>query len=73
MQKAVLARMTRTLSSLFTSSVPILEAMTIVEKVVENEVIARVIRQCHDELGKRTVDDWTDEKTLGISRHWLHK
>ncbi len=50
MQKAVLARMTRTLSSLFTSSVPILEAMSIAEKVVENEVIARVIRQCHDEL-----------------------
>ena len=52
MQKAVLARLTRTLSSLFTSSVPILEAMTIAEKVVENEVIAKVIRQCHDELEK---------------------
>lgn len=52
MQKAVLARMTRTLSSLFSSSVPILEAMSISEKVVENEVIARVIRQCHDTLEK---------------------
>lgn len=50
MQKAVLARMTRTLSSLFSSSVPILEAMSITEKVVENEVIARVIHQCHEVL-----------------------
>lgn len=50
MQKAVLARMTRTLSSLFTSSVPILEAISIAEKVVENEVIARVIHECHDVL-----------------------
>ena len=39
MQKAVLARMTRTLSSLFASSVPILQSMNIVEQVVENEVI----------------------------------
>ena len=38
-QKAAIARMARTLSSLFTSSVPILQAMSIVEKVVENEVI----------------------------------
>lgn len=51
-QKGVLARMTRTLSSLFTSSVPILEAMSIVENVVENEVVARVIRQSRDALEK---------------------
>lgn len=50
MQKAVLARMTRTLSSLFTSSVPILQAMSIVENVVENEVIAKVVRQSRDSL-----------------------
>lgn len=52
LQKSVLARMTRTLSSLFTSSVPILEAMSIVENVIENEVIAKVIRQSHDALEK---------------------
>ena len=50
MQKAVLARMTRTLSSLFASSVPILQAMSIVEEVVENEVIARVIRDARSSL-----------------------
>jgi type IV pilus assembly protein PilC len=49
-QKAVLARMTRTFSSLFSSSVPILQSMVILEKVVENEVIARVIRKSRDSL-----------------------
>jgi type IV pilus assembly protein PilC len=52
MQKAVLARMTRTMSSLFSSSVPILQAMTIVENVVENEVIARVLRESREFLEK---------------------
>ncbi|MGD6816727.1 type II secretion system F family protein [Metabacillus sp. 113a] len=49
-QKAVLARMTRTLSSLFSSSVPILQAMGIVEKVVENDVIAKVIAESRNSL-----------------------
>ncbi|MCM3765451.1 type II secretion system F family protein [Neobacillus niacini] len=50
MQKAAIARMVRTLSSLFSSSVPILQAMSIVEKVVENEVIAKVIRDSRSSL-----------------------
>lgn len=45
LQKATIARMSRTLSSLFTSSVPILQALQIVENVVENEVIAKVIKE----------------------------
>jgi type IV pilus assembly protein PilC len=49
-QKAALARMTRTLSSLFSSSVPILQALAIVENVVENEVIAKVMKQARDSL-----------------------
>ncbi|MBM4762446.1 type II secretion system F family protein [Bacillus sp. B15-48] len=49
-QKAVLARMTRTLSSLFSSGVPILQALAIVETIVENEVIAKVIRESREEL-----------------------
>lgn len=52
LQKAALARMMRTLSSLFSSSVPILQAMSIVEKVVENEVLAKVIRESRDSLEK---------------------
>ncbi|PLR75501.1 type II secretion system F family protein [Bacillus sp. V3-13] len=50
LQKAALARMTRTLSSLFASSVPILQALSMVENIVGNEVIARVIRKSRDSL-----------------------
>ncbi len=64
MQKAMLARMTRTLSSLFSSSVPILQAMSIVEKVVENEVIARVIRESRNSLEKG------QSLTEPMRKHW---
>lgn len=43
LQKSVIARMTRTLSSLFSSAVPILQALTIVEKIVGNPVVAKVV------------------------------
>ena len=64
MQKAVLARMTRTLSSLFTSSVPILQALSIVENVVENEVISRVVRESRDAL------EVGQSMTGPMKRHW---
>ncbi|QHE62350.1 type II secretion system F family protein [Rossellomorea vietnamensis] len=64
LQKAVLARMTRTLSSLFSSSVPILQALVIVEKVVENEVVARVIGESRRSLEKGT------SLTDPMKRHW---
>lgn len=43
LQRSAIARMTRTLSSLFSSGVPILQALSIVEKVVGNPVIAKVM------------------------------
>lgn len=49
-QKAALARLTRTLSSLVSSSVPILEALSIAGRVVENEVIASVLAQARTSL-----------------------
>ncbi|MED1204802.1 type II secretion system F family protein [Heyndrickxia acidicola] len=49
-QKSTIARMTRTLSSMFSSSVPILQALTMVETIVENEVVAKVIRKSRDSL-----------------------
>lgn len=52
LQKAALSRMMRTLSSLFSSSVPILQAMAIVERVVDNEVLSKVIRESRDSLEK---------------------
>ncbi len=64
MQKAVLARMTRTLSSLFSSAVPILQALAIVEAVVENEVVARVIRTSRDALERG------ESLTEPMKRHW---
>lgn len=50
MQKSAIAQMTRTLSSLFASSVPILQALMIVEKVVGNPVISKVVKESHDNL-----------------------
>ena len=50
LQKAAIARMTRTLSSLFASSVPILQALSIVENIVENEVMAIVIEKSRKSL-----------------------
>src|SRR5690625_2336311 len=50
LQKAAIARMTRTLSSLFSSAVPILQALDIVAKVVENPVISKVVKQSHKSL-----------------------
>ncbi|WP_409368580.1 type II secretion system F family protein [Lysinibacillus sp. 38-6] len=52
LQKNVIARMTRTLSSLFSSAVPILQALTIVEKVVGNPVIGKVVLEARDNLEK---------------------
>lgn len=43
LQKAAIARMMRTLSSLFSSAVPILEGLEIVSKVVTNPVISKVV------------------------------
>ncbi len=64
LQKAALARMMRTLSSLFSSSVPILQAMSIVEKVVENEVLSKVIRESRDTLEKGR------SMTEPMKNHW---
>ena len=64
LQKAVIARLTRTLSSLFSSSVPILQAISIVEKIVENEVIARVLAASKIELEKG------ESLTGPMKEHW---
>lgn len=63
-QKAVLARLTRTLSSMLNSSVPILQALVVVEKIVENEVIADVVKQSRQALeqGKSMTDP--------MKKHW---
>lgn len=45
MKKAILARMTRTLSTLYESSVPVTQALKIVEKVVGNSVIEKLLSE----------------------------
>ena len=65
LQKASLARFTRTLSSLFSSSVPILQALTIVESIVENEVIARVLRDSRASLEQGS------SLTEPMKEHWV--
>ncbi|MFJ7368743.1 type II secretion system F family protein [Lysinibacillus sp. NPDC098008] len=52
LQKDVIARMTRTLATLFSGSVPILQALTIVEKVGGNPVIGKVVLEARDNLEK---------------------
>ncbi|WP_044736407.1 type II secretion system F family protein [Geobacillus kaustophilus] len=63
-QKAALARMTRTLSSLVSSSVPILEALAISERVVDNEVIASVLEKARDALERG------QSLAEPLRRHW---
>lgn len=65
LQKAAIARMTRTLSSLFSSSVPILQAISIVERVIENEVMARVLVQSRGAL------EQGQSLTVPMKAHWV--
>ncbi|KIL44566.1 type II secretion system F family protein [Jeotgalibacillus soli] len=50
LQKVLIARMTRTLSSLFSSSVPILQALVIVEKVVDHPLMGKVLQKAKTSL-----------------------
>jgi type IV pilus assembly protein PilC len=63
-KKSALARLTRTLSSLFSSSVPILQAMTMTEKVVGNAVMSKVIIASRDSLERG------GSLTEPMKKHW---
>ncbi|MFC0522443.1 type II secretion system F family protein [Pontibacillus salicampi] len=65
LQKAALVRMTRTLSSLFHSSVPILESVRITEKIVGNRVIEKVLVQSRTQLEKG------ESMAQPFSSHWI--
>lgn len=49
-QKAIVARITRTLGTLITSGVPILQALNIVRDTAGNEVFSRAIGTVHDSI-----------------------
>ncbi|MCA0969926.1 type II secretion system F family protein [Halobacillus litoralis] len=63
-QKAALARMTRTLSSLFNSSVPVLEAVQITERIVENKVIEQELQKSRESL------ESGESMTIPFQNHW---
>jgi len=65
LQKSAIARMSRTLSSLFSSSVPILQALSIVEKVVGNPVMGKVILESRSSLEKG------DSLSAPLKKSWL--
>ncbi|HWL13045.1 MAG TPA: type II secretion system F family protein [Ureibacillus sp.] len=52
LQKTAISRMVGTLSSLFSSAVPILQSLTIVERVVGNPVMSKVVLKARDSLEK---------------------
>lgn len=51
-QKGAIAQMTRTLASLYSSSVPVLQSLTIVENVIDNEIYRKYLDQAKDSLRK---------------------
>lgn len=65
MQKASIAKMTRTLSSLFQSSVPIIKSVTIAEKVVDNEVIGGVLKDARKAL------EGGESLATPMHKHWV--
>lgn len=64
LQKAELARLTRTLSSLFASSVPILQSLSIVERILDNEVIIGVVRESRAAIEKG------ESMAVPMAKHW---
>lgn len=50
LKKAAIARLARTMSSLFISAVPVLQALDITGKVVGNLVLTKVLREAHSSL-----------------------
>ncbi|MGM9950418.1 MAG: type II secretion system F family protein [Lysinibacillus sp.] len=65
LQKTVISRLTRTLSSLFSSAVPILQAISISERVSGNPVISEVMIDARESLEKGST------LTEPLQKSWL--
>ena len=65
LQKTAISRLTRTLSSLFSSAVPILQAITISERVSGNPVISEVMIKARESLEKGST------LTEPLQKSWL--
>ncbi len=65
LQKSAISRMMGTLSSLFSSAVPILQSLTIVEQVVGNPVMSKVVLEARDSLERgNTLSEPLEESWL---------
>ena len=65
LQKTAISRLTRTLSSLFSSAVPILQAISISERVSGNPVISEVMIEARESLEKGST------LTEPLQKSWL--
>jgi len=64
LQKDALARMTRTLGILYSATVPIIESLTIVQRVINNDVLTKVLEQSKDSLENG------ESMTIPLEGHW---
>lgn len=64
LQKAAIARFTRTLSSLLKSAVPILEALRMAEQTVGNEIMRNVLRESRELL------EVGEPMATALKNHW---
>lgn len=65
LQKTAIARLTRNLSSLFSSAVPILQALTISQKVSGNPVVGKVVLEARESLERGS------SLTEPLERSWI--
>ncbi|WP_209121979.1 type II secretion system F family protein [Alkalihalobacillus sp. BA299] len=49
-QKTIIARVTRTMASLFSSSVPVLQTLTMSSEIANNDVVAKVLEESKESL-----------------------
>lgn len=63
-QKSLLARMTQTLSSLLNSSVPILQAVTVTERIINNCVMKKVLEESQVSL------EQGESMAVPMEKHW---
>ncbi len=65
-RKSAIARLTRTLSSLLSSAVPVLQALELTERVVNNQVYSKVLKQARIDLqhGKSLSQPFIDSKQV---------
>ena len=65
MQKTILARFSQTMSSLLNSSVPILQALDVTNRVIDNQVVKEVITQAREDV------EQGESMSRPMQAHWF--